>query len=156
MAGSFRVKGNTFNKRHFRDLGDAEIKTTRAIRQTWFALGEDLKDRSRAEILRKPKSGQTYFLRLRGRRVRHVASAPGETHANFTGELRKSIGYKIHGNNEMSFGYGITRDAPDYAEFVEFGTRRMAARPSLENAINYTQGNVQRHFTSEMNQEFGP
>lgn len=55
----------------------------------------------------------------------------------------------------MSFGYGITRDAPDYGKFVEFGTRRMAARPSLENAINFTQGNTQGNFTSEMNQEFG-
>lgn len=151
------MKSNRSNERRiFRDLDDVEGGWDRSIRETWFELADDLKGRANAEILRKPKSGRIYIRRDRlGRRRRHRASAPGETHANDTGALRKAIGWKVHGNNEMIFGYGVTRNSPDYDEFVEFGTRRMAARPSLANAIDYTQANPQQHFSNRMTQEFG-
>ncbi len=143
------------NARVFREVEFALEKTERAIRSMWFGIGDDLKNRANKEILRRPKSGRLYLKRLRGRRVRHRASAPGETHANFSGTLRKAIGWKVHGNNELTFGYGVTRPSPEYDEYVEFGTRRMAARPSLDNAINAAQGNVETRFPDEMRKEFG-
>ncbi len=156
MSSQILVKSNrSLNARVFRELGEIEVRTDRAIRAMWFNLADDLKKRANAEILRKPKGGRVYIRRTRGgRRRRHVASAPGETHANDTGKLRKSIGWKVHGNNDLVFGYGVTGPAPKYDEFVEFGTRKMEARPSLENAVNYTQGNTQSHFEHAMNREF--
>lgn len=157
MAAEIRVRSNReANERVFRVLDETEQRTNRAIRSMWFGLGDDLKIRANAEILRKPKSGRVYIIRDKsGRRRRHVASAPGETHANLTGKLRRAIAWKVHGNNELTFGYGLGRSSPEYDEFVEFGTRNMEARPSLENAINFLQANAESHFSEGMFREFG-
>ena len=142
----------------FQELQNTAPLVGDAIRKSWYALGHDLKSRANAEILRKPKSGRTYIIRSRssGRLRKHRASAPGETHANMHGDLRRALAWNVHGNNEMTFGYGLAnRESPKYDEFVEFGTRRMSARPSLLNAINFTQGNTQSHFSAEMRKRFG-
>ncbi len=140
----------------FRDLEETELKTRRAIRMMWFDLGDDLLKNAQAEILRKPKGGRVYLIRGRGGRVRrHRASAPGETHANLSGALRKAVSWKVHGNGEMTFGYGLNRSSPEYDEFVEFGTRRMDARPSLGNAVDSIQGHAQPRFGERMRREFG-
>ncbi len=141
----------------FREIGDIEPITNQAIRQMWFGLGRALVKNANREILRKPKGGRTYIIRsASGRRRRHVASAPGETHANMTGSLRKSLGFKIHGSDRMDFGYGVTgRETPLYAKWVEFGTTRMARRPSLENAITATQRDAETYFTRAMENKLG-
>lgn len=144
------------NAQVFAELEDVEGGTRRAIRQSWFALADDIFKRANEEILRKPKRGRVYIRRDRaGRRRRHVASAPGETHANMTGRLRKALSWIVHGNAEMRFGYGVNKQSPEYDENVEFGARHMAARPSIENAIDDTQGNAQGHFEGAMDREFG-
>lgn len=117
--------------------------TRKGMRQGMFQSGRGLISRANTEILRKPKSGRTYIIRDRsGRRRRHVASAPGETHANLSGDTRKSMGYQLHGTSELEFGYGVSsgKKAPDYAGFLE------NTRPSLQNAIRSEQGNMVRHF----------
>jgi hypothetical protein len=139
---------------------DRIIPTTReGIRRTWFEVGRDLKNEANKEILRKPKGGATYFVRTRGGRVRrHVASAPGETHANLSGTLRKSVSWKVHGYDRMDFGYGFATNAssraPAYDVFVEDGTKNMAARPSIENAVNRLERNTQEHFRRAILREF--
>lgn len=104
-----------------------------------------------AEILHKPKGGRVYVVRsATGRRRRHRASAPGETHANLTGKLRKSLGFKVN-PNQLEYGYGVEKnDAPDYAESVEFGTKNMAARPSLQNGLKSERRNFQNNFEREI------
>ena len=68
----------------------------RAVRHMWFALAKDLRAEARREILRKPKSGRTYIVRTKkGRRRKHVASAPGETHANLSGEFTDIIVWNL-------------------------------------------------------------
>lgn len=155
---SITVRSDRGNERVFATLARTEDLTRRSIRRTWFMLGRDLKAEANREILRRPKSGRTYIIRTRSGRRRHVASAPGETHANLSGRLRRSISWKTHGTDSMDFGYGIStasaNPAPVYAPFVEFGTGRMAARPSLENAIDKLQANVGKHFEDAMNQAF--
>ncbi len=143
--------GNVKVYKHAEQLG----KLTRdSIRNAWFAIGKDLKAEAKSEILRKPKGGRVYIIRSGGRRRRHVASAPGETHANMTGKLRKSIGWKVGSPDTMVFGYGVTgSDDPYYASYVEFGTRRMSARPSLGNAINKMQRNTEKHFAAAFQKE---
>lgn len=153
------VKDRPRAERAFASIERTPSSTRRAIRQAWFDLGIDLRAEANAEILRKPKGGRVYVVRgPGGRRRRHVASAPGETHANLTGRLRKSISWKVHGTDSMEFGYGIStrpsEDAPEYDEHVEFGTSRMEPRPSLDNAIEAKQGDAERNFVDAMDRAF--
>lgn len=130
-------------------LDDATVNIKRTIRQGFFQLGKDLKITANKEILRRPKKGRVYYIRTRGGRSRrHVASAPGETHANITGALRRSIGWVVAGSESLTFGYGVDPrgPAPDRAEWLEFGTTRMKARPSLQNAMKDTERNAEVYF----------
>jgi HK97 gp10 family phage protein len=103
------------------------------------------------EILKKPKGGRVYVTRnAAGRRRRHRASAPGETHANFSGKLRRSSDFKVN-SREIEFGY--MDNPPDYAEHVEFGTKRMKPRPSLRNGIKGQRRNFQNNFEREINKK---
>lgn len=116
-----------------------------------YTSAKELVKTTSAEILKKPKGGRVYVRRDRaGRRRRHIASAPGETHANMTGRLRRSLSFKVN-PRQIEFGYGVDKnDAPEYAEFVEFGTRRAAARPSLQNGIKSERRNFQNNFEREI------
>lgn len=156
----------------FHDLKQFRKASKRVIRQFWFLTGHDFRNESRAEILRRPKSGRTYRLtkgehktgKRKGqrRRVKHVASAPFETHANFTGLTRRSIGFKIVGQTRMMFGYGIAsaKPATEWAPHLEFGTigfkkvGPMAARPSLSAAIDMMEGKAQHNFDVAVSREF--
>ena len=55
----------------------------------------------------------------------HTSSAPGQSPANLTGELLKSI--KVQKTKGMSFVYITAK----YAQFLEFGTSKMRARPFI-------------------------
>lgn len=134
-------------------LEQANILTEKGIRRAWFAVGKDLKASANKEILRRPKGGRTYIRRDRaGRRRRHVASAPFETHANMTGALRKSIGWKVRGV-QLEYGYGATKPAPSYAPFVELGTTKMEPRPSIQNSIKENRRNTERHLSDSVLRE---
>ena len=151
MISVTSARGNKETFARLEGLGDL---TRKAIRQTWFRAGKDLKAEANREILRRPKSGRTYVIRSRaGRRRRHVASAPGETHANLSGKLRRALSWKVRGTDRMDFGYGVSttaqNDPPIYSQ-IEFGFGRVKARPTLKNAIDATQRNIERHFVEEM------
>lgn len=151
MAGVEIVGSNVLIK-----AGNLGKLSDRAAKQAWWHSGRDLRKAASDEILRKPKSGRTYIRRDRaGRRRRHVASAPGETHANMTGALRRSLDFKVRSSKQLEFGYGITRgDAPEYARVIEFGNPRNkiqpSARPSLRNAIRATRRNIIGNFNREL------
>ncbi len=173
MSGDLKIR-TTLKKeslKTFHDLKQFRKASRRVIRQFWFLTGHDFRNESRSEILRKPKSGRTYFLskgiksgkrKGKKRRVKHIASAPFESHANFTGETRKSIGFKIVGMTRMQFGYGISTAKPEteWASFLEFGTigfkkvGPMAARPSLSSAIDKMEGKAQHNFDEAILREF--
>lgn len=143
---------NPNNFRVYAKLEGIEHLTKRAVRRGLFRWGKELLSTANEEILRGRKTGRIYIRRDRaGRRRRHRASAPGETHANMTGSLRRSMAWKVTGNDRLEFGYGINiKDAPAYAPFVEFGTFKMKPRPSLQNAIDKTTGNAERYFQEEL------
>ena len=130
-----------------------------AIRQTFFQMGREIKKKAIKAINdKKGKTGRVYMVRTTvksghnkgklGRRRRHRASAPGETHANLSGDLRDSLGWQVHGTDSMEIGYGVTKwvgKASDYAGRIEFGDAygplgrgvgRIEARPSIRNAID--------------------
>lgn len=127
----------------------------KGLRKAWFSVGQDLKRTANEAILSKNKNGHTYIIKgPKGRKRKHRASAPYESHANMHGTLRRSIGWKVSGA-ELVFGYGVTRnDAPNYARWVEFGTKRMLARPSLRLAIAKTRGNTIGTLSQAVRAEF--
>jgi len=148
-----RFVPNRENDRVFGRIENLQRLTRRGLRQGMFRAGQTLIAAASTEILNGPKTGRIYIRRDRiGRRRRHQSSAPGETHANLTGTLRRSLSFQLRGSSQVEFGYGVSsgRSAPEYARFVEFGTTKMRARPSLLNALNSQQGNLTQHFENEI------
>jgi hypothetical protein len=116
-----------------------------------FKVGHSLIAVANQETLKGVKTGIVYIRRDKaGRRRRHLSSAPGETHANRTGTLRRSLSFQLRGSSEIEFGYGVSsgKEAPEYARAIEFGfeKRNLKPRPSLKNALNSEQGNMTQHF----------
>ncbi|MCW8929394.1 MAG: hypothetical protein OQL19_04035 [Gammaproteobacteria bacterium] len=139
----------------FLKLETVNKATLFATRKAWFKVGKDLKATANREILKKPRQGRLYILRYAGgRKRRHRASRPGEYHANMTGALRRSMQWKVKGF-DLNFGYGVAnKKAPKYAPWVEKGTKRMAARPSLKNAIDANMKNAEQHTLASVLAEF--
>lgn len=69
------------------------------------------------------KSGRVY---RRGKRVHHVASAPGEAPAVDTGKLRGSVFVERQSQTSAIVGVGA-----EYGAYLESGTRRIAPRPFM-------------------------
>lgn len=90
------------------------------------------------KIQRGPASGVTY---TRGN-VSHTASAPGEAPATDTGTLASSIAYRKAGPLTAEIESRL-----DYAAFLEFGTRKMAARPSWVPTVEETRPDFVRRVT---------
>ena len=146
MASDFNMTLDSRSREVLVEATELRALTRRSIRHGWFALAKDLRQTANIEILRRPKGGRVYIVSgPSGRRRRHIASAPGETHANLSGTLRKSLGWLVRGHTGMEFGYGVDKPAPDYAG-IEFNFGRVKARPSLQNAINATNRNSTRYF----------
>lgn len=82
------------------------------------------------KLLSRPGTGRTY----RRRGAVHVASAPGEPPAVDSGRLRSSYLYAT--GREGGFAMVAIGTAVQYAPHLEYGTRRMAARPHLRPAID--------------------
>lgn len=127
--------------------------TKDAVEYGAYTSGIGLVKTTSADIIRKPKGGRVYIRRdAAGRKRRHVASAPGETHANLTGATRRSLGFKVRGN-ELEFGYGVFRnDAPAWARRLELGPKGEpnAARPSLRNNIRAARRNIMNNLEREI------
>lgn len=137
------------NDKVFLIIKDIPKLTRRGLRQGMFKAGQGLIAEANREILKGDKTGVVYIRRdSAGRRRRHMSSAAGQSHANQSGTLRKALSFQLRGSSEIEFGYGVSsgKEAPEYASFVEFGTTKMKARPSLNNALDAEQGNMIQHF----------
>jgi hypothetical protein len=164
MKSAIGVESSLGNKKVFREINRIRPKARMAIRNAWFDIGKDLKNEANTEIKRKPKGGKTYYIRMKsGNYRRHVASAPGETHANLSGALRKSVSWKVHGYYRMDFGYGFATGpssrAPEYDHVIEDGFefkdgRKILARPSIGNAVKKIQRNATNEFHRQIAREF--
>ncbi len=133
-----------------------EKLTKAGVEHAAWTSARGLRTATGKEILRKPKGGRVYTSRTRsGARRKHTASASGETHANLSGTLRRSLDFKVS-SREIEFGYGVTKgNAPEYAEFVEFGTKNMKPRPSLQNGIKGERRNFLSNFEREIGKRLG-
>lgn len=78
---------------------------------------ENVKTRMVERIQQPPKTGRIYG--------KHQASAPGESPASDTGRLAQSVTTRY----DPAKLTGYVNVSTEYAEALEFGTRKMAARP---------------------------
>lgn len=148
---SFEIKEALENASVYVEIENLDHLTKRSIRHGFFEMAKDLRTTANKEILRRDtKTGRVYIIRSKktGRRRKHRASAPGETHANLSGALRRSLGWIVYDWRGIEFGYGTSarKPAPPYSKMLEFGTRGMAARPSLRNAIAIVQPRSEKYF----------
>jgi HK97 gp10 family phage protein len=77
-------------------------------------------------IMQGPASGRTY---TRGG-VTHQASAPGEAPMSDTGALAGSVFHEMEGELTATVGSRMA-----YANYLEFGTKKMAPRPIWEPTV---------------------
>lgn len=154
---SIKFTASSGNSKVFGRIEDIENLTSRGIRAGMFEAGNGLVKRANTNILSGVKTGRVKIIRgPGGRRRRHIASAAGETHANLTGAARRSLSYQLKGITSFEFGYGVSsgKGAPEYVKFLEFGTRKMKARPTLQNALRDEQGNMVQHFEDGIKEHF--
>ena len=128
------VRGRTTAKA-IASFGSFRRRFPSAVRGALTDIGKKNEGTARGLILSKRKTGRVYSVVVRGRRVRHRASAPGESPANLSGNLQRSIGFKVIGFNQLIFGADT-----EYAGFLEKGTKRMGKRPYLIVAIEKNSG----------------
>jgi HK97 gp10 family phage protein len=121
-----------------------------AIRRGFMALGTDMREQARRSILHDRKTGRIYLIRLGKRRKYHQASAEGESPANMTGNLRRSIHYQVRGSDGMDFGYG--NEAP-YGKWLEEGTSRMKERPNIVPVARSSHNKAKSYFYKALKRE---
>jgi hypothetical protein len=86
----------------------------------------------RKAIQGPPKTGREYPRGIKSDKV-HRASAPGQAPATDTGTLVSSIYIEDRGPNTKAIGSRLP-----YAFYLEFGTFKMASRPSWIPAVERT------------------
>ena len=115
----------------------------RAMKRALYDIGQDMYKEARRLIKEGPKTGRKY--RVRGRT--HTASAPGQPPANWTGKLRRSIGFNVR-STEVEYGY-----KQDYGEYLEKGTTKMKPRPGLRITYKNKMGNIVNHFNERFKEQ---
>jgi hypothetical protein len=124
------LKTPSGNRKVFRRIDNLSKTVDRAIDDMWDDYTPIL-EKEASRNIKKSKSGREYVIRTRsGTRRRHRASAPGESHANVTKTLTKSLDTKQRGNT-LEFGY--LDKPPDYAGVIE------KTRPTLAITARRTQ-----------------
>lgn len=93
------------------------------------AVGLLIQNEARKSILRGPKSGRIY--QKYNPKRKHQASAPGQPPASDTGTLVRSIIVEVV---ETSLTV-IVSAGTKYAKMLEYGTKKMLARPFLIPAL---------------------
>ena len=112
---------------------------SRAVRRRALRAGILVVDRRAKGLLVGTRTGRTYSIRGKA----HVASAPGEPPAVDTGNLKNSLRVL-----EVTDDYASYGTSADYAADLEYGSRRMAARPFLRPAVEAGVGEIQETMTA--------
>ena len=117
----------------FKNIGalksKAEAETARAVRATAQAIRKDAITAVKSHL----SAGRAY---TRGT-VTHVASKPGSAPNQDRGTLTRNIRVTINDDLTADIGSNAT-----YSEALEFGTRRMGARPFMTPAV---EGQREKH-----------
>ena len=137
MRDGVRIEGSRELQRAFARMGDDVRQAAGvAVKET----AQELEGAVKLKIQQGTKTGRVYdtlfFTAANGKvipygsRPRHKASAPGEAPASDTGTLIGSIYHEREGDLTYAVGTRL-----GYAEYLEYGTSRMAARPFFRPAV---------------------
>lgn len=150
------IKTDRKSSKVIAELKNLSKLTRRGIRQAFYFSGKDLHETSRKAIKDKNKTGRVYRVRIRGILRNHRASAPGQSPANMTGNLIKSLGFHVIGSDRLEFGSNLKNHSygfANYAPFLENGTPNMSKRPYIINSIKANEKNIKDHFAREIRKE---
>lgn len=144
------------NKNVFVVIANTRKITRRGIRQGLYYIGKDIRATASENILKKPRNGRTYIRRTAsGRRRKHIASVAGESFANASGRARRSLAWVVGGSTELAIGFATDKgDKAPYTAFLENGTSKIGARPTLKIAVDSNERNSQEHLIREVDKAF--
>ena len=131
------VIADSKNKQVEFKLSNIKFNMLKYIRSALFEIGAENTQLIKKYIYRPPKTGRIYSYRGRP----HQASAPGESPANRSGLLARSVTYHVH----MSVEVELIASAK-YANWLEDGTSKMLPRPYFIRAINAKRRDNLRSF----------
>ena len=114
-----------------------QIKVNSAELKKIINQAENLVSESSVYMAEEMKKSITSGAKSGRRYGNHTSSAPGQSPANWTGELLRSI--KVQKDKNKSFVYITAK----YAEFLEFGTSKMRPRPFIIPAFIKTKKYIQ-------------
>lgn len=124
------IKASGRNAKVLLPIEHGQKNTELGIKNGLYDMGVIVRRYLRKEIRRKDtKSGVKYS------NLPNQSSAAGEFPANQSGDLAKSAGFSVRGTRQMEFGTDT-----DYAEYLEDGTSKMAARPHVKRTANEKEG----------------
>lgn len=124
------------------------------IRNGLYNSGKKLRSTASNNILKKPRFGNRYVSRDKiGRRRAHIASKPGESWANQTGEARSGLVYSVSGSDKLIFG-NTAEHANEHAKYLELGTKRMKPRPAHLISIKQNKKNIVKYIQREVDKAF--
>lgn len=109
-------------------LEKASNEVAEAVDKVVIGAAQKLRTDIIKSIQRGPASGRIYE-KYQPRRT-HQASAPGEAPMSDTGRLANSITFDVEGRHSAIVGSKIA-----YAVMLEYGTRKMRARPFFHPAV---------------------
>tara|TARA_Y100000114_G_scaffold44835_1_gene40539 strand:+ start:28924 stop:29352 length:429 start_codon:yes stop_codon:yes gene_type:complete len=111
------------------------------IKVRLFSSANLVEAEARQSIQRGVKSGRVY----KRRSIVHQASAPGEPPASDTSFLVSNITKTAVEKSGTALSISVESKAP-YSKFLEFGTRKMSARPFLQPALEKNRRKIKSKF----------
>lgn len=127
MEFSVKIEGlDKLKRTNAKIVADTEKELNRAL----FASAKRVEAEAKRSIASGPKTGRIY----KRRSVVHQASAPGEAPASDTGRLLNSINSSLDKGKQMALVIA-GRGTAKYAAMLEYGTKKMAARPFMFPAL---------------------
>jgi len=141
------ITTNAEDKRVLMQIANLNFSMREGVRVGWKEVGSRLVLELRKQTLEKPKAGRLY--RIGGRL--HRASKAGETPAARTGAGGRN--YTRQTSFESNASQLIFGNRAIYAKWLEDGTRKMAARNGLKNAIDAQQNELPSIMQKEIDRQ---
>ena len=124
-----RIKADHANREVHLHLEKTSLFFREGIRNALFEIGDENSKQLKKFIIDPPHTGIIYN-RPGNMGQQHQASAPGESPADMTGKLSKSVNYKVRGSYEVEFG-----EKMPYGKYLEEGTAKIQPRPHLIRTV---------------------
>jgi hypothetical protein len=147
-----KFKRASSNKKAFDHINNGSHRFKTGARKGFHINGKMVVNDVVTKMNQKPKSGRSYkvYRGIGGRKLQkprlHVASSPDEYPAVITGDLRKSVDFKVLGFSRMEFGAGSNKVR--YAKFLE--KRNKYLRRTVRATGNQFKANLNREINKAM------